>query len=1022
MPDLTASAATLRAGGYHYRGYVSIVPQTVVFSRAVNMASITYPLTALTYDNPYGGGGAFGDVAEGMTIRVYDQNQTDVKHILRVAAGGADATTIQINEISGGTLNISDNDRFDVINEFRIWDKLVAANATLDKDTRIAFTDQGAKQAPIVNSGGPYPAFISGSTISVNFFGSASQLVDPDSASGITHAWDFVDGTPASSASADPSGVTFPAGFRMVKHTITDVANGKTSVQYVRVWAHDNGANAPLDVEMANLSYREDTGWEADFRLPIGNQADISTLPDGAPITYWEREYYDGVEQSFGSDVSGRSHIKFDGFLVSESIRINPDEKVVEFRAIGPLGMLKRTPALPQFVENATSATNWQQIEGLTTNVMLWYLFNWHTTLNTVTDVIIRSTIDNVSLTGITVTSPNNVADQFRDIMQSIRGMVTCDRLGRIIFDVDPEMIQNETARGLRTTAYNFTEDDFMTLDIPREHLGRVKLVRGEGIDSNGKPVLSNAPGSAPAWFGTATEILSRQLVETQNDLNNYTGWYFAKLNGIDWRWSGGNALHFMPRGVSLTLPDGYDVFDPALLDYVGIETGAVAADPNKRGIEFQSGQEWLIKTANVSYDMETGGKQITLTCDFAAYGFAGETFIPPDANLPASATTPNPLITTTTIPAALLPAGQARIMLWDSTNNKLYITSNFNTPNASGGPNYSVIDLTAITNWDGNLVDVVQDAFQTDNFWIATTTKLLYMTNASSASRALVVKHTFNATVVKTTEQSWRAIETNRAAQNHVVCVSYYANHATFPGTWATWSTDNSTFTETQITAQYQSNATTGIAATCFVSPVNPLKVYAFAFTTTGSGIAAVAKLHVSTNGGSSWGISSNPAITVNKTPGQNIHVPFAGSESTVYYTDDNTLPGEFQRSNTDITPDDGTNFYAARDHRGFDTYPGNENIAALAGLDNSAGLLTALWTTLNAKASPPIWTKRTSDIAFTTNGAIYRVALSGNNSNVLYAYGLATVKYSSDFGVTLDERKGDIPSPGELVLLNGW
>ena len=153
MPNLTSNASTFRTGRYQYTGYLGTIPQTVVMSRAVNMATITYPVTQITFDNPYSGTGADTDVIEGMTVIVYSQNTSTVKGLLRVAAGGATATVLQVNEFSRGTLALADNDRFEVVNEYRLWDKLVAATANLDKDSRVSYVAQTDDYPPMANGG-----------------------------------------------------------------------------------------------------------------------------------------------------------------------------------------------------------------------------------------------------------------------------------------------------------------------------------------------------------------------------------------------------------------------------------------------------------------------------------------------------------------------------------------------------------------------------------------------------------------------------------------------------------------------------------------------------------------------------------------------------------------------------------------------------------------------------------------------------------------------------------------------------
>ena len=186
MPEVSSKA------GQHYgfTSHLGVLPQTVIFSRAVNMTIDTddYPLTSITFDNAYSGTGAFGDVLEDMTILVYDGNTSTLKGRLRVAAGASAAAVIQVNEFSRGTLDLADNDRFDVVDEYRIWDKLIEAAAAFRKDSRITYTDQTDAYRPTANGGGWWYGFcdIGQTYATIAFDWTSSAANDPDNVGGLT--------------------------------------------------------------------------------------------------------------------------------------------------------------------------------------------------------------------------------------------------------------------------------------------------------------------------------------------------------------------------------------------------------------------------------------------------------------------------------------------------------------------------------------------------------------------------------------------------------------------------------------------------------------------------------------------------------------------------------------------------------------------------------------------------------------------------------------------------------------------
>jgi len=232
MPNLTAQAATFRGGNYGYRGYLAVVPQTVVCTVTVD-STPAFPALSLTVTVS---SGDIANVARGMTVRVESSGGT-FKGLLRVASTGTlNSTTLPINEVAAGTVNIAATDVLKIVSEYRIWDMLVSATATLDKDSRLTYTDQLADPPPVANAGGPAVGW--GTSANIAFDASTSYPVDPDNTGGLTYSWDFVDGTPGTGSSATET-VSFPAGFRWVELTVTDDDNSAETVKRVPVWVFD---------------------------------------------------------------------------------------------------------------------------------------------------------------------------------------------------------------------------------------------------------------------------------------------------------------------------------------------------------------------------------------------------------------------------------------------------------------------------------------------------------------------------------------------------------------------------------------------------------------------------------------------------------------------------------------------------------------------------------------------------------------------------------------------------------------
>lgn len=989
MPDLTGSAATLRAGNYAYRGYLALVPQTVVCTATVSSTPL-FPAQSLAISVT---AGAIADVERGMTVRV-ETSAGVFKGLLRVASTGTlNATTLPINEVASGTVNVAASDVVKIVAEYRIWDKLVSATAALNKDSRLAYAGQLADPPPVANGGGPAVGW--GTSASLAFDASSSFAVDPDNVGGLTYSWDFVDGTPSSSSSASET-VSFPAGFRWVTLTVTDATNSASSTKVIPVWVFDEDTLSPAQVLMSSLEGDVQSGWRASFEL-VDDSANISTLPDGALVVYVERETYGGAETSYGSGVTGRSNIKFVGYLVSDSVSVTPDESTVRFEAVGPLGILERTPALTQLMVSDSTPANWQEVKSLTVQRALWYLWHWQTTVGTLFDTLAidGGSLGNLSLLRLAVTDVSSAAGQLRDVGTATNLLVSANRLGQLTFVRAFDYLDSST-RSARTKAYDLTTADALTVDIPRDHRGTTKFVRGEGITTAGAPVFSNAPGNAPAPIGAGSETFARQIVSGQADLNTRAGLHFAHVNGL---YNGRS----VPRGVALTLPDGYDVFDPA---YGAALTLTLPASSNRRGVSFDTSTRWTLARVNVQYDADRGTKDVRLTLDHETTGADGVTYIPPRAadiglSLPTvdfSFEWPGLWLDYDTSRGQMVSGTLALF----GTNGYLYTTGDFGTPSTSGGPTWTGTNLTALPGWDGTIIRFVVDAYSPGyvgggtaiNGWILTSKRILRITDIFGTP-ALANRHTFN---VATTA---RHISATRGAQNHVVASGNYVNDGTYPGVWVTYTTDDSTYTEVQVTAHYNTQPRSD-PPWVHISERETGVVYVPAYSNTASFNSSIVQLYKSSDYGATWGVSSGNLAFTTQYVLPHIFMPYSIGTANIMYRGDvlrsgiNDIYKGYRvtgSTNTDIPPMAPGSFHFGE----MCIDDGNANNT----LFNGYGGTTRMFTSTTLGYPTPTYT----DITASALGI--PLAL---NANQMYVSNTSKILYSNDFGATWDNRIGNI------------
>lgn len=720
---MNADAPTIRSGAYRFRGWLGVITHRVVWSRAVNMAYGIYPLQAITYDDAYSGTGSDSDVLPGMTVIVRAGNTSRIKGLLRVAEGGANGTTLQVSEHGRGVVQISDDDRLDVIDEYRIADMLVGATDTLPRDSRIEYTDQTDDYPPLANANGAFFGFVDDGEnyATVTLDASDSAPMDPSNSSGLTYAWDVGDGTITVGTSTDESiTATFPAGIRHVLLTVTDADNSATATKRVPVAVYTRGAGSAfpaIDVDLDELTGERNRGWSGRFQLPADSASLLSNMPDGAMVAYFEDEYYGGTRQSYGSQSSDRNHIKFIGYLDRETIQLTPDEQRVQFEAIGPMEVLYRTPALPQILENVANPSTWLEARTLTMRGAIWYLWYWHTTAAYLFDLVLPDGLIG-ELARIATQSADSVAGQIAELSKSVSYIATCDRLGRFHILNDVAYVDQDQRSTTFEHLYALTPDDMLRVDIPRDHRRIYKDVRVDGISQSPtvagtQPLLSKASGapSNAVYGGNQVESVTGMIFNNQTHANSYAGRHYARINGI-YAFDDDLSIVPAPQGAPVTLPDGYDFFDPALSQSVTLESLATY-DP--RGIDRLDELHFYPDTVRVIYDADRGVKDVQLSLNAETYGPDGVKDDPQFTNVDVIDLPPIDW----TIPGfgeweplpfpGWLPGGGTQ-SLAIITNIGIWVTNNFDAP--AGSRNYTYLS-GLFYNTNGNLFgNVVVDAY----------------------------------------------------------------------------------------------------------------------------------------------------------------------------------------------------------------------------------------------------------------------------------------------------------------------
>ena len=1041
MVDLQAQATTFRASGYHYTGYIGTIPETVIYTAFVNMATITYPVKAITFD---GGVGTFANVKDGMEVLVYHQNTSTLKGRLRAILDGSSVGLLQVNEFSQGYLDLADNDRLEVVEAQRIHDKLIEAATALRKDSRITYTDQGANPNPVANAGGGDFGFINRNSNyrRVYLYPDLSFVTDPDGGT-LTYSINGKDGILESGALSGslPTGapivLSYAPGFRHAELLVTNSGSGKTATKQIPIGVYNGTSHRPLAVRMDSADWDETVGgFTIKFSLPRAQENAITSLPDGAFICYFEKEFYGSSEISYGSNVPYRSHIKFVGYLVRESITINARTNEISFEAVSPLHILEKTPALAQLIENKASPAKWTQLKNLTVNRALWYLLWWHTSFMTLFDFLWLDSGD-LAYGRLTLQNIDNTAAQLRDIADSLNVHVSCDRNGRLLLVREGDYLST-SERNAREVTYVLEDRDVIESEIPREHRSEHKLVRVKGVTSANKPIHSRAPGAAPAQDATGIATLDRQIMSDQADGNTRAGHHYAHVNSLFYDTTT-KAVVRVPKRARLVLPDSYDVFDPAYFNFVKF---VLASTSNARGIGFTSSSRWTIRNLSIRYDVVKGGKEITLSIDHETYGIGGE--IDPQPSSSSLSIPPvKPLELTFpgfdfTLPANTfnLPRGTQNMAV--ILGNSLRATTDFDTPSHIDGPAWSgAANNLGNPATIGTLLAACRDPYSpvylgtgaTANAYFATTTGI-YRVTSIAPDGTFSVGSAANPFISSVTGNNRRIIDASPAAQGWVMVISYYYDSGGIRCAYSTNAHEVSpTWSEVEVTAHYNTlnNSQALVNPVLVMSPTVPGLAFTIAFTSTGSQDAANSALFVTDDFGATWAEVSG-AVTNEIQLGCALHMPQHNNpNNNIFYWSLVDVSGGTAITQTrqrlyrsigtlqeDVSPvyDLGTGWTRwapGRIQQGYAIHSSaNDRLhMAMSGIRNTQN------TTHNG-----VWISRDGGETWinivepNTSGAEYTGCFVGDDGESLTLWGESRLDYATTLDGVLDSRYGDLPA----------
>lgn len=513
-----------------------LLQPAVVFRARVNMNSVTYPVTQITYDNVTQG--AYTAIKPNMTLLLGTSAGADDLGRTRVHVNGATSSVIRVGMSSTGTrdgeLTVDDNAYITVLNDYRVWAKppyIDPSDGTIYKDGVIAFSGQTQDPPPVaICLPSSFAGTISGANVlTVELDASNSYSLDPIFAAIDGYLWDVADGTiTVGSSTSESITVTFPPGFRWVILRVETIT-GKYGYRYIPIFARDPANDVSItDFQIAEHVGKPDGGQRVSLR--IYQALPRSTYPDGTLMMLWDRE-------PLAAD--NNRNIRFVGWHHNDNAGVQANERAIlkdtTLTFLDVAGKLATLPGFPQRMGYAASPASWE--ESTITNIRFYmvYLLGWHSTALELGGLRVAGSTPSLELYPFAAkeSDAGNLYDQAQALAQSLTPdfCFGCTRQGDLMVAIDP-IIQDVTNRTVAVNA-SLTEADWMELRWEYQRPPRVYQLRSYAVIGNTStitPIRCVAPGVAPGQGGQYIET-SERIAASQNGLNIAEGNRHARLN-----------------------------------------------------------------------------------------------------------------------------------------------------------------------------------------------------------------------------------------------------------------------------------------------------------------------------------------------------------------------------------------------------------------------------------------------------------------------------------------------------------
>jgi len=551
-----AQLSRLRTRPHRTRLWLGIYQPTVIFQGRINQLGVAKGDRVITLDE------TSGDFA---------LIQGDETCFISTVSGGNELGRIRVRSATATTLTLAENAiswvndwYLTVVRYFEPWG--VYPRVTLDgnndptffKDFDISYTNQNTVLDPVICLGPNHAGFLEPDGIATGVhqvWYTSSGTFDPtEGAANITGSifdWHFEGGDPTGSADIDPGYVSYTGCGQFVTSLSVTTAGGATYTgrRHIQILTRPDqpGSCKPFfRWGLRSLEGNRDAGGY-NARIWVRDVVDTDVIVDGAMVVVfsedWEGGTNVGITGSYvkvGANAENRDQILFTGYILEDSIRLDPITSQVDFKAGSITQRMSELTTFSIALDAEDNGEPWTVFPSLTTDRAVIHYLRWHSTVLSVADF--SQTGDTKRLFGTTMGRGNLYEAINGEYFSDLLGGVVSDRQGKIWAEIDANVVPTGSTRqndDHMQAVIQLTRQDWRSqIRIERDPHADLSYVEVGGVAYSGPTTgtfdafLSGAPGEAPDYFGKA-ERLSGLALTGQDQANELSGNLWASRTAL---------------------------------------------------------------------------------------------------------------------------------------------------------------------------------------------------------------------------------------------------------------------------------------------------------------------------------------------------------------------------------------------------------------------------------------------------------------------------------------------------------